>query len=450
VSVRDWFRDRALRRVARFGVPVTIGKAITSVASLVTLALLARQLGVEQFGVLALIRSIVGATDQFANFNTWQAIVKYGAEAIALRRVDDVKRVIKLAIVIDIASALVAAAVIAVIAFALAGAFGFTTHQSLACALYAITVVTRVAGATDGIFRICDAYRGQAIATSLGAAISIVAIAVAVALDAGFDGCAIALAASEIAGNVIVTIVALDVARDSGYGGWWKTPLAGVRSACPGIVHFLVATNGQLTVKKAQTELDMIVVGAMLGKIPSGLFKVVKQLGTIPGRIFMPFEQVLFTELARLAAANDYASFARLLRRSAAAATLGSLAIWAVAALVAAPLVEIVAGADYVAAAEPFRWYLLAMVLTVANAPIQRATIALGRPGTLFVFDLATLAVLIAFAIAGAYAWGLVGVSLAILGYKLIQIAWSTWLVARIIRQRQSSVGDLPRSPTPP
>lgn len=51
-------------------------------------------------------------------------------------------------------------------------------------------------------------------------------------------------------------------------------------------------------------------IGAMLGKIPSGLFRVVKQLGTIPGRVFMPFEQVLFTELARAAAATTTPRFA--------------------------------------------------------------------------------------------------------------------------------------------
>ena len=438
-----------MRRVVRFGVPVTIGKAVTSLASLVTLALLTRQLGVELFGVLALIRTIATITEQFANFNTWLAIVKYGAEAIAERRVDDVNRVIKVAVLIDVATAVIASVVIVALAFALPEAFDFTFHQSIMCALYSITIVTRVAGAADGIFRICDAYRSQAIATSLGALTSIVAIAVAVGVGAGFDGCVLALAVGEVAGNIIVMAVAFSVASANGYGRWWRTPLAGLRKAFPGIVHFLFATNGQLTVKKAQTELDMIVVGSVLGKIPAGLFRVVKQLGTIPGRIFMPFEQVLFTELARFAAANDFRSFARLLRRSAAVATLGSLAIWAVAAVAAAPLVRLVAGADYVAAAEPFRWYLLAMVLVVANAPIQRAIVALGRPGTVFLFDLLTLVVLAGAAIAGAYKWGLVGVAAAVLLHKVLQVGWSTWLVSRIIAQRRArAVEAAPTAPS--
>ena len=308
------------------------------------------------------------------------------------------------------------------------------------CALYSITLVTRVPGASDGIFRICDAYRAQAIVTSIGAAAMTIAIAVAVALDASLDGCMIALIAGEVISNLLVTMASFYVASRGGLGGWLTSSLAGIRTTFPGITRFLISTNAQLTVKKTQTELDMVVVGFMLGTAAAGLFRVVKQLGTIPGRVFMPFEQVLFTELARAASAGDYAGFARLLARSAGIATVGSLAIWAIAAAAAGPIIRLVAGNAFIAAAAPFRWYLLAMVLNVANAPVQRAMVALGRPGTLFWFDLGALAVLVITMLAFVSVWGVVGVALAMLLHKVMQTGWSTWLVARIIRQRQSTV----------
>jgi O-antigen/teichoic acid export membrane protein len=439
LRILEWFRDRAIRKVVRFGLPVAAGKAVGSLTSLVTLALLAHHLDLRTFGVIALIRTTVMVIDQYANFNTWQAIVKYGTEAIAAGRRDDVRGVIKLAFVIDLATGVIGAIVAAGLALVIPAAFDWTPHEARMCVLYAITLVVRAAGASDGIYRICDAYRAQAITTSIAAILIAGAVAIAVALDASFTGIIIALIIGESVGNLLIMIGSWYVARQQDFGGWWGASLRGIRTRLPGIVHFLLATNAQLTVRKTQAELDMFVVGAMLGNAASGLFRVVKQLGTIPGRIFMPFEQVIFTELSRAAAAGDYAGFQRLLRRSAGILALGSLVIWLVAAAVAEPVIEVIAGADYVAAADAFRWYLLAMVIMVANAPVQRAMIALGRPGTLFLFELGTLIVLVATTLVGAQQWGLVGVSAAIVLNKALQVVWSTWLVGRVIRTRQQT-----------
>ena len=436
----DWFRDRTVRKIAKFGVPVAIGKVASAASGLVTLAILARYLGPEPFGVIALFRTVVTVVDLFANFNTWQAIVKYGTEAIANDRKADVLRVIKLAFVIDASTAVVGALVVVGLAFAIPGSFGFTPHESILCALYAATLVSKVSGTSDGIFRLCDAYRVQGIVSSLTAIATTGLVAVVVALGASFEGCVLALVIGEAVSNLIVTASAMWVAKHAGYGGWPRASLDGIRDAFPGIKHFLIATNAQLTVRTMQTELDMIIVGSMLGKAPAGLFRVIKQLGTIPGRIFLPFEQVLFTELARCSAARDYAGFRRLLRRAVSLAAAGSLLLWIAGALGARLVIELIAGSEFVAAAEAFRWYLFAMVLQVAGTPILRAMIALGRPGTLFIFDAASLVLVIVAAVIGTHLWGLVGISAALVLHKAVQLSWSITFVWRFLRNAEAGM----------
>lgn len=438
MRVVEWFRDRAVQRVVRFGLPVTIGKAVTSVTGLVTLALLARHLGPTKFGVLALLRTVVVVTEQYANFNTWQAVIKYGTQATADGRREDVKRVIKLATVIDVTTAIIATLVIVGLAFVIPEVFDWSAELSILCVIYSVTVLTRVAGVADGIFRICDAYRVQAIASTISALSSTFAIVVAVLLDASLAGCVIALAIGEVVGNVFLTWAAFWVAAKHGFGGWLNSSLRGARRTFPGILHFMVTTNAQLTVRKTMGEADMFIVGGMLGAFASGLLRVIKQLGTLPARVFLPFEQVLFTELARFSAAGDFQSFRRLLRRSVGLATIGSLALWIVAAIAAEPIIRVVAGEAFSGAAPAFRWYLLAMVLGVANAPVLRSMILLGRPGTLFMLDLVTLVFLVGALIAGAWAWGLIGVSIALLVHRVLHIVCATWLVARLIRETES------------
>jgi PST family polysaccharide transporter len=193
----------------------------------------------------------------------------------------------------------------------------------------------------------------------------------------------------------------------------------------------LVSTNAQLTVRSTQGEIDMLVVGTVLGSESAGLFRVVKQVGGIPGKIFMPFEQVLFTELARAAASHEYRGFRSLLKRTVAIGTCGSLVVWLVVAMAAHPVVYLIAGPAFSAAAEPMRWFLLAMVLQVSAAPVMRAMVALGRPGTLFLFDSASLVVLVALVIGAALQMGLVGVTLAMVAHKSLQLVWSTSWVWR-------------------
>lgn len=438
MSLRDWFRDRAVRKVAKYGVPAAAGKFVNAISGLITMAILARYLGPGPFGVIALFRTVVTMVDSYANFNTWQALIKFGTEAIAARRPDDVKRMIKLAFCIDAITAAVGVIAVFALTLIIPGRFGWSTGEATLCAIYGLTLVSKVAGTTDGIFRICDAYRVQAIVAGVGAVVSTSVVAISVALGVSFEGCVIALVAGEISTNLAITIASFWVARKAGYSGWWRTNLQGMRTTFPGIVRFFVATNAQLTVKTTQGEIDMIFVGSMLGKEAAGMFRVVKQLGTIPGRVFLPFELVLFTELARASAAEDYAGFRRLLVRAVTIAAVGSLLIWVVAAITAGPLIELVAGPAFLASAPAFRWYLLGMVVQVCSTTVLRSMIALGRPGTAFLFDAASLGILIVTLIIGAHLWGLVGVALAILLNKSIQLLWSTAIVWNTLRRAEA------------
>ncbi len=440
MNLKDWFRDRAVRKVAKYGLPAAAGKFVNAISGLITMAVLARYLGPGPFGVIAVFRTVVTVVDLYANFNTWQALIKYGTEAIANKRPEDVKRMIKLAFVIDITTASLGAIVVFGLTLIIPRRFGWSAQEATLCAIYGLTLVSKVAGTTDGIFRICDAYRVQAVIAGLGAILSTAAVVIAVALDASFAGCVVALVSGEIASNIATSIASFWVANQAGYRGWIRTKLTGLRATFPGIVRFFIATNAQLTVKTTQNEIDMLVIGSMLGKESAGLFRVVKQLGTIPGRVFLPFELVLFTELAHCSAAHDYAGFRRLLRRAVAIAGVGSLLIWAVTAIAARPLIELVAGHEYASVASAFRWYLLAMVVQVCSTTVMRSMIALGRPGTAFLFDAASLVVLIVAVLFGAHHWGLVGVAAAILLHKSVQLAWSTQVVWRLLRSHESKL----------
>lgn len=438
MRIVEVFRERGVRKVARLGVPVALGKFAASLAGLGTLALLARHLGPRMFGAVALIRTAGNVIAQYTDFNSWLAIIKYGTEAIAQGRTTDVKRILKLAFLIDFLTSVLGLAVCIVVAAALPSLFHLSEHEAVAFAWYGITLLPRFGG-TDGAYRIFDASRAQAIVTSIAALGVMIGAGTAVLLHAGFDGCLIAVGIAESVGNLAIFFVAAWVIRANGYGGWARAPLRGVTTTFPGIRRFLLSTNGQLTVKKSSGELDMFLVAGFLGEAEAGLLRVIKQVSMIPGRVFMPFEQILFTELARHVAVRDYAGFRAALRRFKIIVAAGGLAIAVVGAAGSTLIVRIVAGSAYLAAAPALGGYLLGMAIGVIAAPTQRALVALGRPGTLFWFEVATLVLFVVAGVIGTMTWGLMGLTGAFVLHKLVQLAWSSWFVARISRDLETN-----------
>jgi O-antigen/teichoic acid export membrane protein len=78
-------RGSIARRIGRnVGIVVT-GNAAAAGFGLITLALNARALGTAGLGILALIMTIATIVDRIAAFQTWQPLVKLGADALATR-----------------------------------------------------------------------------------------------------------------------------------------------------------------------------------------------------------------------------------------------------------------------------------------------------------------------------------------------------------------------------
>ena len=56
------------------------GGLLVSILGVVSVVLVARQLGPEIFGVFALFTSTVLVVDRLVNFQSWQAVVRYGSK----------------------------------------------------------------------------------------------------------------------------------------------------------------------------------------------------------------------------------------------------------------------------------------------------------------------------------------------------------------------------------
>ena len=104
----DWFRDSVFRRLWQNAAVLLSGNLVSVLFDFVSLVVTARALGPTWFGVFVLIQTYVLVVDNLVNFQSWQAVIKYGADTLDEGDPDHFKSLIKFGTILDIASAIIA------------------------------------------------------------------------------------------------------------------------------------------------------------------------------------------------------------------------------------------------------------------------------------------------------------------------------------------------------
>jgi hypothetical protein len=94
-------------RVRRNVVILLTGNGIASLLGFAALTFNARALGPEQLGILGLLQAFVVVTSVFS-FDTWQPVIKFGAEAQAAEDGERLRDIVMFGFVYDLAGALAA------------------------------------------------------------------------------------------------------------------------------------------------------------------------------------------------------------------------------------------------------------------------------------------------------------------------------------------------------
>src|SRR5215210_1272028 len=102
--MKHWFKDQHFRSLLKNSSYLGASKMIAAVASIATLALTGRGLGVELFGTLVLITSYAKAVSGLSKFESWQLIVRFGGLALAQGRSNEFKTSTGFAFALDVVS----------------------------------------------------------------------------------------------------------------------------------------------------------------------------------------------------------------------------------------------------------------------------------------------------------------------------------------------------------
>lgn len=322
--------DRGFANILRNLAWLVGGKGFGALCSLVYLAVLSRSLGLKDFGHFSLIFGTGQALVAIASFQTWQTIVKFGADPVHRGEWAKFGRLAWLCGSIDVAGATLGSVVAAIIYYGFGDALGLNPRFidmafAFNCALLWSRLTT-----PNGIVRVLDRFD---LGTYVEAVVPIGRLLASFAIvltGASVGRFLFAWAFFDLLAAALYWFVAWRIIPEALHRGNLVRPQDSLAEN-PGLGKFFGITYLSSTLDAIYKQGPLLAVGYFLGTSAAGLYRLADQLAQGIGKLSSLMTRAVFPEfaLARIGSAAD--DFRKLVRKVTMLAGAAGLLILAVA-----------------------------------------------------------------------------------------------------------------------
>ena len=383
------------------------GRGFNAVMSLVYLALATRTLGLEGFGYFAIIIALGQTVTGLANFQTWQFVVRWGANG------DGPADATGFAIALDILSVLMGTVAASFVVWTAQLWLPLPTELLWLTFTYCLISLLSIRTTPTGLLRLRFKFAKATAAEAVQPAIRAVGAILAFFYMPTVTGFVLAWAAAEVAVAAALWIIAakeerIDLSRVS---------LRRIPNSHPDAWRFVWSTNmsGSLTI--AGKQVMILMVGSIGGEALAGGFRVASQLGQALVVLAQTISKAIYPELVH--AKNEALVIAR---RMANVALVGGVLAVLLALFAGRWGLTAIAGAEF----SGFYWAMVILAIAGAvelvGASLESLLVSAGKAHTAF-FVRALPTVLALILLDAAIAWnGAKGAAFAVLGSSSLAV----------------------------
>jgi O-antigen/teichoic acid export membrane protein len=383
------------------------GRGFNAVMSLVYLALATRTLGLEGFGYFAIIIALGQTVTGLANFQTWQFVVRWGANG------DGPADATGFAIALDILSVLMGTVAASFVVWTAQLWLPLPTELLWLTFTYCLISLLSIRTTPTGLLRLRFKFAKATAAEAVQPAIRAVGAILAFFYMPTVTGFVLAWAAAEVAVAAALWIIAakeerIDLSRVS---------LKRIPNSHPDAWRFVWSTNmsGSLTI--AGKQVMILMVGSIGGEALAGGFRVASQLGQALVVLAQTISKAIYPELVH--AKNEALVIAR---RMANVALVGGVLAVLLALFAGRWGLTAIAGAEF----SGFYWAMVILAIAGAvelvGASLESLLVSAGKAHTAF-FVRALPTVLALILLDAAIAWnGAKGAAFAVLGSSSLAV----------------------------
>lgn len=370
-----------IKRAIRNAGWLLAGKGTGGVFSLIYLALTARSLGAEEFGIFALILSYGQAVTNLAQFQSWQTVVRYGAQHEAAQSPDKLKRIIVFATLLDFGAAAAGTLLAIGGVYLIGGEFGWTQDNKDLAALFCLSLLFGVRGAPTGILRLFDRFDIAAYAETVLPTMRLIGALVAWASGASIAGYLAAWAVAEVVTTLAIWWASLREMKRKFREPRTGSRIRGVIGENEGLWAFAWTTNINTSLNLVWKQFPVLVVGWAVDAVAAGGFRIATQLVGALNKPTIALARAIYPEFAKLAVV-DKTLIQKTVQRACLIGAGAGVVVLILVLLFGNSALELIAGEDHLFVLPVLLILTLAAVFDLSGVAIEPALVALGRPGT--------------------------------------------------------------------
>ena len=212
--IKHWFSDGVFRRIFKNAGLMLTGRAANGVMGLITLSIMARGLGAEVFGIVVLVQTYVLVISGLTTFQSWQALIRYGAISLKSEDPCEFQNLLKFTMVLDVIGIVIGLAV-GYLAAPLIGPFlKWNSDVVVYAQAYSFLTLFTVIATPIGVLRLFDRFDLLTFQASIAPLCRMIGVSIALALDAPLWGYLVAwFVAGGVGGIALIVLGWLEVSR---------------------------------------------------------------------------------------------------------------------------------------------------------------------------------------------------------------------------------------------
>jgi O-antigen/teichoic acid export membrane protein len=412
----------------------------SSAIGLVSLAITARALTPDEFGSLVLIIAYVAMVEQVVSFQSWQAYVKFGSEAIARNSYSRLLNITRYCAGMEGASLVAGACLGVALAFFMSYWIDWLREYRIWAAAYSLTILARFTGISTGVLRLERAFGVQAATTFATAVIRLICILVASLMGSGLKAFFFAWLICEVIGGLGLALVAVIVfsrRKDRNLlpprGHLTFHPdtkdQAELETAFSAddrrdIRAFMWTTNIEGTIRAIRSG-DIPIIGSVLGPEGAGLYAIARRIAGMLALLVEASVQTIYPDIANLVAKGKHHELRSIMVY--ASMLIGGIGLLVVGVFAVAGdwVIHLLLPPAYGPVVSATSLCLLGALVWAFAHPLWPALLALSKTTLLTVAQAFASIGHIALTFVLAKAWGLEGAAIAFIA---LQIIWGVWL----------------------
>lgn len=382
--------ESGLKRVLANLAHLLGGKAAAGVMSLVYLVIVARTLGVRDYGVLVLVNGYAVFIGSLFAFSGFHGVVRYGALAMEAGDPARLARIVRFMAMVEGMFGLLALAV-AVIAVPIVGPrLGWSADAMRIAIPYSLAVFANVRATPQGLLQIAGRFDLVGLHQAVSPTVRLIGTLIVWGCGGGLEAFLFVWLLSSVAEGAAMWALGLIAWRKLVAGERLRGPWRGLLRDGEGFGRFILVTNFDISLRELAPNLAPLTIGWMLGPVAAGLFSLAQRATTLLQQPAILLSQASYAVLADLVARRRIDQLRRTVWRSAALA--GGIAAPIVLAfwLAGDRLLPLLGGRSFHGGVAIVTLIAGARLAALIASPLTAGLTALGRPQRSMAVTLAT------------------------------------------------------------